>query len=334
MQTLAQWVSLPENRSAWAAVERVADCVVGRQLRSLTLPARLAFNPLFLHGPAGVGKTHLVTGLAARVVERCPGLSAVTLTAGDFDRDHAESSVDLAAARQADLVALEDVHRLSAGAVEPVVQLLDRALARQTQLIFTAAVGPALLERLPARLTSRLASGLIVGIETLSPASRLLFLQDRIARRGVKVEPGVLEWLAGRVGGSGRQLEGAVVRLEALTRLHGRPPGVEAVIESFRADADMRRATVERIAQGVGRYFRVEPRRLQERDRSRQALLPRQVGMYLARRLTDLSLDQIGAYFGGRDHSTVLHACRKVEQALGADLALSGAVRQLQADLV
>ena len=109
---------------------------------------------------------------------------------------------------------------------------------------------------------------------------------------------------------------------------------MEAVAESFRADADARRATVESIAQRVGRYFRVEPRRLQGRDRSRQALLPRQVGMYLARRLTDLSLEQIGAYFGGRDHSTVLHACRKVEQALADDLALSGAVRQLQADLV
>jgi chromosomal replication initiator protein len=334
MQTLAQWVSLPENRSAWAAVERVADGIGDRQLRSLTLPARLTFNPLFLHGPAGVGKSHLVAGLAARVVERHPGLSAVILTAGDFDRDHAESPADLAAARQADFVAVEDVHRLSAGAVEPVVQLLDRSLARQVQLVFTAAVGPALLERLPARLTSRLASGLIVGIETLSPASRLLFLRDRVVRRGMKVESGVLEWLADRVGGSGRQLEGAIVRLEALTRLHGGALAVEIVAESFRADTEARRATVERIAQGVGRYFRVEPRRLQERDRSRQALLPRQVGMYLARRLTDLSLDQIGAYFGGRDHSTVLHACRKVELALGADLALSGAVRQLQADLV
>jgi chromosomal replication initiator protein len=327
MQTLVSWVSLPENRSARAAIERVAACVASRHPRRVV-------NPLFLHGPAGVGKSHLVAGLAARVVERCPGLSVVILTAGDFDRDPAESPADLAAARQADLVAVEDVHRLSAGAVEPVVQLLDRGLARQTQLVFTAVVGPALLERLPARLTSRLASGLIVGIEALSPASRLFFLQDRIARKGVKVEPGVLEWLAEHVGGSGRQLDGAVGRLEALTKMQGRPPAVEIVAESFCMDADARRATVERIAQGVGRYFRVEPRRLQERDRSRQALLPRQVGMYLARRLTDLSLDQIGAYFGGRDHSTVLHACRKVEQALGADLVLSGAVRQLQADLV
>ena len=270
MLTLAQWVSLSENRSAFAAVERVADCVASRS-GGINPPARQSVNPLFLHGPAGVGKTHLVAGLAARVVERRPGLSAVVLTAGDFDRDPAEAAAEFAAARQADLVAVEDVHRLSAGAVEPVVQLLDFGLRRRTQFVFTAAVGPALLERLPARLTSRLASGLIVGMEAWSPTSRLLFLQDRVARRGMKVEPGVLEWLADHVSGSGRQLDGAVGRLEALTRLHGRPPEVEVVAELFRTDAESRRATVERIAQGVGRYFRVEPRRLQERDRSRQA---------------------------------------------------------------
>ena len=123
-----------------------------------------------------------------------------------------------------------------------------------------------------------------------------------------------------------------MTRLEALTRMHGGPPDVDAVAESFRTDAEARRATVESIAQRVGRYFRVEARRLQGATARARPCLPRQVGMYLARRLTDLSLQQIGAYFGGRDHSTVLHACRKVEQALADDLALSGAVRQLQAD--
>src|SRR5207237_6987493 len=87
--------------------------------------------------------------------------------------------------------------------------------------------------------------------------------------------------------------------------------------------------SLDRIVQRVGRFFRVEPRRLCSAGRSREVLLPRQVSMYLARRLTDLSLEQIGAYFGGRDHSTVLHACRKVEQAVTDDAGLGGAVRQL-----
>jgi chromosomal replication initiator protein len=99
------------------------------------------------------------------------------------------------------------------------------------------------------------------------------------------------------------------------------------------ASATAARVTVERIAQRVGGYFRVVPRQLQSRRRYRNILVPRQVGMYLARQLTGLSLGQIGAYFGGRDHATVLHACRKVEQAITEDAALSGAVRQLHADL-
>src|SRR5436309_15612413 len=119
MQTLAQWVSLPENRSALAAVERVAECLCSRS-GGASSPTRLAFNPLFLHGPAGLGKTHLVAGLVARAAERAPGLSAVVLTSGDFDRDPAECDAELAAARKADLVAVEDVHRLSAAAVEAV----------------------------------------------------------------------------------------------------------------------------------------------------------------------------------------------------------------------
>jgi chromosomal replication initiator protein len=193
--------------------------------------------------------------------------------------------------------------------------------------------GPARLTHLPARLTSRLASGLVVGMYPLSRISRLAFLRDRAAQRQPAVGPDVLAWLAEHVPGSGRQLDGALSRVEGLARLYQRPPTADEVAEHFQPDAEARRPTVERIAQRVGRYFQVEPRQLQSRARSRNALLPRQVGMYLARQLTELSLQQIGAYFGGRDHSTVLHACRKVEQALSRDVSLSGAVRQLHADL-
>ena len=115
--------------------------------------------------------------------------------------------------------------------------------------------------------------------------------------------------------------------------MHARALDVSTVAEHFRSLVDATRLTVERIAERVGSCFQVAPRDLQSRRRSQSIVMPRQVGMYLARKLTGLSLDQIGAYFGGRDHSTVLHACRKVEQALTSNAVLSGAVRQLHADL-
>jgi len=173
---------------------------------------------------------------------------------------------------------------------------------------------------------------LVVGLQTLSPQSRRAFLQDRLNRRGLKVETDVILWLAENTAGSGRALEGAVARLAMLLQMH-HSLDVEMLAEHFAVEASDQRPTVERIAQRVSRYFQVEPRQLQARSRARHTLLPRQVGMYLARQLTALSLHQIGAYFGGRDHSTVLHACRKVEKALAHDVRLSGAVRQLHADL-
>ena len=143
----------------------------------------------------------------------------------------------------------------------------------------------------------------------------------------------VLDWLAEHTPGSARQLEGALVRLHNLTAVLGRAPFLEEVADAFRQDSDLHAPTMERIAQRVCRYFQVPPGQMCSRRRSREVMLPRQVGMYLARQLTSLSLEQIGTYFGGRDHSTVLHACRKVEQALTSDAHLSGAVRELRADL-
>jgi chromosomal replication initiator protein len=330
MQMPAIGVLLPENRAAWCAVERVLDCVCGRATRR-------AVNPLFLHGPAGTGKTHLVNVLLAEATRRRPDLTAAVLSAGEV-RGLFRSEVspqDLEAARQAELLVVEDLQHLVEQAVEGFVRLVDRCLAGQRQLVCTALHGPAQLTGLPARLTSRLAQGVVVGLAPPGPISRLTYLRERLRQRSptLPVSTETLAWLAEHVSGSLRGLEGALTRLDTLVRIQGQAPNVDEVAALFQVDAEARRPTVERITQRVGHYFQVEPRQLRSRRRSRDALLPRQVGMYLARQLTELSLQQIGAYFGGRDHTTVLHACRKVEQALAHDIALSGAVRQLHADL-
>jgi chromosomal replication initiator protein len=328
MQTFANWIALMENEAARLAVQRVADCVCGRG-------PRRAVNPLFLYGPAGSGKSHLASALLVEVTRRAPDLQTALLAAGDFEAllfsegDREERK----ALRQADLLIIEDVQHLPARVEEAFVYLIDRGLARGQQLVCTALAGPALLDHLPARVTSRLGSGLVVGLGALSPDSRRIFLQEGANRRGLNVRADVLAWLAEHLTGSVRQLEGAVARLTELTRLDGQALDVDTLAEHFGVEAAANRPTVERIAQRVGRYFQVEPRQLQARSRTRGTLLPRQIGMYLARQLTELSLQQIGAYFGGRDHSTVLHACRKVEKALAEDVHLSGAVRQLHADL-
>jgi chromosomal replication initiator protein len=181
------------------------------------------------------------------------------------------------------------------------------------------------------RGSRRLAAGLVVGLLPFTPESRLSFLADRCRRAELDVGPDILRWLAERLPGSGRQLEGAVARLTALAGLLGRVPDLDAVRDAFQTDAV--RPTVERIAERVSDYFQVAPRLVRSQRRNPSILWPRQVGMYLARELTPLSLAQIGAYFGGRDHSTVLHACRKVEEALDRDTGLAQTLRRLSADL-
>jgi chromosomal replication initiator protein len=252
-----------------------------------------------------------------------------------------EAEVGLSAAKESNLFIVEDLQHLSERrrdntgdtASQLLVQIFDYLWARQRQLVFTATVGPRGLRYLPARLLSRLGCGLVVGLQPLQMPSRLALLQDKAQRRQLAVSLEVLAWLAEHLSG-GRQLEGALVQLETLARLHAQPLDIPTVAGHFQHLVQANRLTVQRIAQQVGTYFRIDPRHLQSRRRYRNVLVPRQIGMYLARQLTDLSLEEIGGHFGGRDHSTVLHACRKIREALADDVAISGAVQQLQVELM
>jgi chromosomal replication initiator protein len=167
-------------------------------------------------------------------------------------------------------------------------------------------------------------------MELLRAKSRLAYLQEKSQKRQLAVRPDVLAWLADHLVGGGRQLEGAIHEIAMLSRLNQVALNVEKVRHHFQERAELNRPAIERIAEQVSSYYRVEPKKLQSRKRYQNVLLPRQVSMYLARALTGLSLQQIGAFFGGRDHSTVLHACRKIEERLEQDPPLCGAIRSLK----
>jgi chromosomal replication initiator protein len=327
-KSFASFVCGPENRAALLALQDLADDLVAGNEENVP-------NPIYLHGPTGTGKTHLVQALLQEITCKKTSLTANIWDAASLEGESAHGILETAC--DSDLVVLEDLQHLARPWVEPLIQLLDDRLNRGQPTIFTARTGLKNLsyrgERLCHRLTSRLATGLVIALEPLGPAGRLLILKNLAQRRQLALPQEVLTWLANNLTGGGRQLEGAINQLELLARLHHQPLDVEAVAGHLRDQIEAARPTVERIALRVSRYFRVKARQLQSRQRYRNILLPRQVGMYLARRLTGLSLEQIGAYFGGRDHSTVLHACRKVEEAIGADAGLSGAVRQIHAEL-
>lgn len=320
--TFSRLMSVPENRFAEAAVRRISAGLTAARRSNVS-------NPLFLHGPSGSGKTHIVWALVHEVTYRCQNLVVRVLAAGDLGPLEEPFPAEV---WDCDMLVLEDLQYLPAALGPALVQLFDQLHSRHQQMIFTASCGSGSLDPFPNRLRSRLGSGLVVRLDPLSSSSRLAILADRAARRQLALSRPVLHWLANHLTG-GRQLDGALNRLELLARASPGPLEVSTVAEYFREEASASRPSIDRVAQRVGGYFGVDSRQLRSRRRRRQAMLPRQLGMYLARRLTGKSLTEIGSYFGGRDHSTVLHACRKVEQLLVGDPALSGAVRLLHADL-
>lgn len=315
---LARFVSLPENR---AAVQAVQDLVA-----SVMEDSRPGFQGrgelLFLHGPPGIGKSHLVAAGAEEITRHC-GAARVAIVSA---RDWAEESTDCS---DLDLLIVEDLQFLADRSAAALASMWDERQAHGLATIVTATLPPRRLE-VPARLDSRLVGGLVVALEGLAAPSRRQLLAELAARADLSLDGAALDWLAERLTGNGRVLAGAVQQLRQLKR-HHRHLDLATVAAHWEEHAV--RPSLERIVQGVCSHFGVPGRAVLSPGRQRSALLPRQLGMYLARQLTGLSLGEIGRGFGGRDHTTVLHSCRKIEKALASDAALAGTVRQLSADL-
>jgi chromosomal replication initiator protein len=292
-------------------------------------------NPLFLHGPPGSGKSHLAAGLVAEVAAATPARTARLLSAADFTlgADTPEAPNPLAGAAACDLLIVEDLQHLPVRSADILARHVDQRLPRRLPLVVTATVGPAHLTDLPPRLTSRLSAGLVVGLEPLSAPSRRWVLERLVRQRRLRTASGVLDWLADHTPGGVRPLLGALTTLEALTRSAPMPPDLATVMTHWQEIASADRPTAERIARQVARHFRLDPQALQTRRRQPACLWPCQVGMFLTRELTGLPWARIGAAFGGRDASTVRHACRKVAERADGDAALAADLRRLRAEL-
>jgi chromosomal replication initiator protein len=331
-----RFIAVPENRSALTAIQELADPICRSDSRLLVV-----------HGPSGTGKTHLMQLLLeflhdtpSRLVSAREGFEVPV--ANKAPRKPPERGKVRASSKEDEgletvpLLVVEDVQFLPARAVERLVEVLDRREGAGLTTVVTASSGPAQVrlrdEPVPARLRTRLASGLVVHLAPLAPASRRLFLEELARRRGIEVPEEILSWLADEVRGI-RALESALAQIEVMARIQGGLPAPKLILEHLRTQVDAQRPSVDRITGHVAGHFRVPAKELRRPGRQRSVLVPRQVSMYLARKLTPLSLQKIGAYFGGCDHSTVLYACRKVEQALKDDAALGGTIRQLHDEL-
>lgn len=319
----SSFILLPENRSALRAMQHLAE-------ELLTTGARSFPTPLLLHGMTGTGKS-LLTDCLIRAITTQSDCTAQVLPA----REWPEDTADLLSC---DLIILEDFHHLPVRVAEAVCQILDRRRRYRRPTVITSAAGPAGLKPLPQRLTSRLSAGLVLGLEPVSTTSRRILLQGFAERRNLALSAEVIDWLIARTPGSGaRPLSGRIEQLARLAAGRTEPLDLPTVVQWFAPDstgeAVAEPATLDWIVRRVSTLFAVSPDDVIGPSRVRSLAAARQLAMYLARDLTRASLPQIGRFFGNRDHTTVLHACRMVEAALTTDQKLSRTVRELKAEL-
>ena len=315
------------NRAAHAAALAVAEA-----------PSE-AYNPLFLHGPPGLGKTHLLVAIANYLEASAPALNVRYTTAERFTNEFVTALRSAGAEefkrryRDLDVLLVDDVQFLEGKrhTEDEFFHTFNALYEGGSQLVLSADRIPSQLSSLESRLRDRFEWGLTLAVEPPNLATRLTVLRRLVREAGVDTEGDVLTELARRIDLNVRQLHGALTRLIAHASLTARPLSpelVDAVIP--KAVPGGEQAPVEVIQQRVSKAFGISRAELVGSTRAATPLSARQVAIYLTRELTDLSLPQIGRLYGGRDHSTVLNSIRRAEARCGEDPALAARVDELR----
>ena len=316
------------NELASAAARRVAENTV------------VTFNPLFIYGGVGLGKTHLMHAIAWQIRAMHPARKVVYMTAEQFMFHFVRSirSKQQVAFKEAfrnvDVLMIDDIQFIAGrdSTQEEFFHTFNSLVDRNRQVIVSADKSPNELDGIEERLRSRLGWGLVVDIHPTTYDLRLGILKKKEAAQDVRVPLSVLEFLAHRITSNVREVEGAFNRLVAHTSLIGRPVTMETT-EQVLSDvlrANDRRITIEEIQKKVSEHFGIRLADMHSPRRARTIARPRQIAMYLSKQLTSRSLPEIGRQFGNRDHTTVMHAVRKVEELCGQDRSFSEDVALLE----
>lgn len=323
------------NILAHAAAVRAAEAEIN---------APGGFNPLYIHSQSGLGKSHLLNAIASHIRNARPDRKVLYVTAERFMyqfkaalnakdtlsfKDHFQGT---------DILLIDDFQFLQGKAMQQeFCHTFNSLVDSKRQVVIAADLPPAQLDNIDARMRSRLAGGLVIDIEPPEMDLRREILKARIAdasRRdpGIFVADEIVEFIANRIRGGGRELEGALTRVIATQQLTKSPATVEMATIAIRDLVNptaSQRVKIDDILRIIGKHFNVPKADLLSPRRARSIVRPRQIGMYLAKTLTTRSLPEIGRRFGGRDHSTVLHAVRKIETMMQADDKLAREVALL-----
>ncbi|MFK5634295.1 MULTISPECIES: chromosomal replication initiator protein DnaA [unclassified Ornithinimicrobium] len=326
--TFDTFVSGSSNRFAHAASLAVAEA-----------PAR-AYNPLFIYGESGLGKTHLLHAIGHYARGLYPGVRVRYVNSEEFTNDFINSIRDDKAGafqrryRNVDFLLIDDIQFLQGKeqTVEEFFHTFNTLHNSEKQVVITSDQPPKRLSGFAERLRSRFEWGLLTDVQPPDLETRIAILQKKAAQEGMSVPDDVLELIASKITTNIRELEGALIRVTAFASLSNRPLDVELaahVLKDIIPSGESATITVTTIMAEVSDYFQISGEELCGTSRSRTLVNARQIAMYLCRELTDLSLPKIGQAFGGRDHTTVMHAERKIRQLIGERRALYDQITEL-----
>lgn len=324
------------NQLAHAAARRVAE------------GGPVTFNPLFLYGGVGLGKTHLMHAIAHEISARNPDKKVLYLSAEQFMYRFVQALRDRQIMsfkelfRSVDVLMVDDVQFIAGkdSTQEEFFHTFNALVDQNRQIVISADRAPGEIKGLEDRIASRLQCGLIVDLHPTDYELRLGILQTKVEfyrgqYPGLRISAGVLEFLANRITTNVRVLEGALTRLFAFASLVGREITLELAQDCL-ADilrASDRKVTIEEIQRKVAEHYNIRLSDMIGPKRLRAVARPRQVAMYLAKQLTPRSLPEIGRRFGGRDHTTIMHGVRKIEELMATDSQLSDDLQMLRRQL-
>jgi len=286
-----------------------------------------AYNPLFLYGGVGLGKTHLMHAIGNAVAARFPRKKVVYVTSEKFTNEFITSiqqgKIDdfRVRYRRIDVLLIDDIQFIAdkERTQEEFFHTFNAIHDEGKQVVLSSDRPPKQIITLEERLRSRFEWGLIADLTAPDLETRIAILRAKAEEQGVPVGSEALEFIARKVVSNIRELEGALNRIAAYASMQGMPitPDLaQAVLSNVLYNPRKRAVTPERIAQAVSEYYSVDLEALKSQKRDRAIVTPRQIAMYLMRAETDVSLMRIGAELGGRDHSTVLHACDKIDREM------------------
>jgi chromosomal replication initiator protein len=325
--TFENFIIGPSNQFAHAAAKAVAQA-----------PGRV-YNPLFIYGGVGLGKTHLITAIGNAVIDNSPEISVIYVSAEQFTNEvvsairHEKMGELKEKYRNVDLLLLDDIHFIAnkTQTQEEFFHTFNAIYEKQKQIVISSDRPPKEIGAVTDRLRSRFSMGLIADIQPPELETKVAILQKKADMEKIPVPEEVAYYLASKVKSNIRELEGCLIRLGAQASLTGRPINkdmAKTILQDL-IEEDEKPVTTDQIQKIVCEHYALKLADMKSKKRTKEVALPRQIAMYLSKLLTSLSLSDIGKNFGGKDHATVIYACKQIEDKRAKDEAFNRMIENL-----